>query len=136
MMNRRRFLTGLLAMPLVIRTPGLLMPVKAAGPLAVSRIRTVPDSVSVENLWLETRSFGRDWELQFAVQRNPAGMWRWVAPPEAQIPAGPYRIMEITIPPWGGAPSGVVRDAAGNVWHSPLNFSEGMAEGAPILIQS
>lgn len=35
-MNRRGFLTGLLASPAVITTPGLLMPVKAwAEPLAV-----------------------------------------------------------------------------------------------------
>lgn len=43
MLNRRSFFMGALAAPLVVKTPGLLMPVRkvAATPLAINRIARV-----------------------------------------------------------------------------------------------
>ena len=41
MLARRNFLGSLLAAPAIIRTPGLLMPIKRLSPIVVSNIREV-----------------------------------------------------------------------------------------------
>jgi hypothetical protein len=64
MMNRRRFLLTSLAAPAVIRTPGLIMPVKAmTPPLAINQIPLIMPA-SAAALWAIEFYIGHQWGVR------------------------------------------------------------------------
>lgn len=90
--SRRGFLAGLgaglvvLAAPAVIRTPGLIMPVRAWVDELV-RVRHV-GYFDIVQPWVDVaveKSEGSEWVEVFRTQMNILGISRWVAPPGDEV---------------------------------------------------
>jgi hypothetical protein len=75
-MNRRGFLTGLIAAPAVILTPGLIMPVRPwIVPVTFSAAMSI-DPDSFEWRYLYDNASGRVWEWVEDGQEGGAAVWK------------------------------------------------------------